>query len=97
MSRAPRRGKPRALVKAPPTRAPHTHFDEVVRLIEAARARALVAVNTALIDLYWRIGEYLSQRVAADGWGKGTVLALAEYIQARHPAPADTRPRTSGG
>jgi len=59
-------------------------FAEVLTLIEAARTRAVKAVNTALIELYWSIGEHITEKVGADGWGKGTVQALAEYIQRRH-------------
>ena len=40
-------------------------FTEIVRLIGASRERAMQAVNTALIDLYWQIGEIISRRVAA--------------------------------
>ena len=60
-------------------------FNEVVRLIEASRTRALAGVNTALIDRYWSIGEHISRRIAADGWGKNTVKALAEYIRRSKP------------
>jgi predicted nuclease of restriction endonuclease-like (RecB) superfamily len=56
-----------------------------LRLIEAARGRAIAAVNTALIDLYWSIGEYMSQRIASNVWGQGTVEALAAYIRQRQP------------
>jgi hypothetical protein len=35
-------------------------FAEVVEMIKSARARAVSVVNTALIDLHWRIGEYIS-------------------------------------
>jgi hypothetical protein len=73
-------------VLAPATGAPPpTDFDVVLRLIDAARASAVAAVNTALIDLYWSIGEHISCRVAAAGWGQGTVKTLAEYIQKRRP------------
>jgi predicted nuclease of restriction endonuclease-like (RecB) superfamily len=65
--------------------SPEAGFDEVLALIEAARVRAVAAVNTVLIDLYWSIGEYISRKIAADGWGQGTVAALAEYIQRRQP------------
>lgn len=61
------------------------NFVEVVHLIECARQRAFQSVNTALIDLYWQVGEYISHRIAEDGWGKGTVTALAAYIEKRHP------------
>ena len=60
-------------------------FDDVLRLIEAARGRAVAAVNKELIDLYWNIGEHISRKIAADGWGQGTVEALAEHIQRRQP------------
>jgi len=71
----------RAVVNSPS----ETNFDEVLRLIDAARARAFSAVNTALIDLYWQIGEHICGRIATDGWGKGTVAVLADYIQKREP------------
>jgi predicted nuclease of restriction endonuclease-like (RecB) superfamily len=57
----------------------------VLRLIEAARTRAVAAVNTTLIDLYWNVGEFISLKIADDGWGKGTVESLAETIQRRYP------------
>jgi predicted nuclease of restriction endonuclease-like (RecB) superfamily len=60
-------------------------FDDVLALIEAARARAFAAVNTGLIDLYWSIGEHIAKKIANDGWGKGTVQDLAGYIQRRQP------------
>jgi|GEM_PF-1708514 len=51
-------------------------FDVVLEMIAAARTKAITAVNTTLIDLYWNIGQYISQKIAADGWGKGTVKVL---------------------
>jgi predicted nuclease of restriction endonuclease-like (RecB) superfamily len=60
-------------------------FDEVLQLIDAARNRAVAAVNKELIDLYWTIGEYISRKIASDGWGQGTVEVLAEYIRQRQP------------
>ncbi len=64
---------------------PTTGFDEVLALIDAARVRTAAAVNTALIDLYWSIGQYINQKVAQEGWGQGTVAALAEYIRSHQP------------
>ena len=60
-------------------------FADVLGLIEASKTRALAAVNTELIDLYWRIGEIISQRITLEGWGKSTVTSLADAIHARHP------------
>ncbi len=61
-------------------------FSEVVELIRSARKRALQAVNTELIDLYWRIGEHLHRKIENDGWGKGTIVRLAAFIAQREPA-----------
>lgn len=60
-------------------------FSEVVEMIRSARQQALTAVNTALIDLYWQLGETISHRIMTDGWGKGTVGALSSYIQVQNP------------
>jgi predicted nuclease of restriction endonuclease-like (RecB) superfamily len=55
-------------------------FAEIVQLIDACQGRALQAVNTVLIDLYWQIGESISRRLAASEWGEGTVDRLAQFI-----------------
>jgi predicted nuclease of restriction endonuclease-like (RecB) superfamily len=68
-----------------PTDPLQADFDVVLGLIEAARARAYAAVNTEMIDLYRSIGEYISLKIASDGWGKGTVAALAEAVRRRYP------------
>jgi predicted nuclease of restriction endonuclease-like (RecB) superfamily len=64
---------------------PQADFDQILALIDASRTRAVAAVNTALIDLYWTIGEHISRKIANQGWGKGTVQALAEHIQRQQP------------
>lgn len=60
-------------------------FAEVVQLIDQAKQKAIKAVNTELIDLYWQIGEYLHLRIEKDGWGKGTIKELSKYIQQEQP------------
>jgi len=62
-----------------------TAFAEIVGLIRAARQRAAHAVNTAVVDLYWHIGQYLHHKIEADGWAKGTVVQLAAYVARREP------------
>src|ERR1700722_14096643 len=76
--------KRKALVRTRPTTSARTEFDAVLDMIDAARTRAMAAVNTALIDLYWSIGEHISRRIADIGWGEATVQALADVIQRRH-------------
>ncbi len=60
-------------------------FAEIVRLIETSRHKALQAVNTALIDLYWQVGETISHKIKAAEWGDGTVNQLALYISRTQP------------
>jgi predicted nuclease of restriction endonuclease-like (RecB) superfamily len=66
--------------------APHeSAFREVLALIERARERAYHAVNVELIDLYWRVGEYISRKLETAVWGEGVVAELAAYIQRHCP------------
>jgi len=60
-------------------------FAEVVTMIREARQKAFQAFNTTLIDLYWQIGGYLSNKVKEAGWGRAIVRNLADYIQEIEP------------
>lgn len=64
---------------------PVAGFTEVVQLIAAARQRAMQAVNTSLIDLYWQVGEIISRKIAAAEWGDGVVDQLAAHIAQTQP------------
>ncbi len=72
-----------ALTKAIPTE--EAGFAEIAGLIAAARQRAFQAVNTALIDLYWQVGEFISRKIEAAEWGEGVVPQLAAYIARTQP------------
>jgi predicted nuclease of restriction endonuclease-like (RecB) superfamily len=68
-------------------------FDEIVALIDAARARAYQAVNTTLVELYWQLGEYISKKIAGAEWGDGVVEELAAELGRRFPGQRGfTRP-----
>ena len=60
-------------------------FIEVITLIKKARYQTFKAVNKQLINLYWEIGSFISQRTKSEGWGKSTVLQLATFILAHEP------------
>jgi predicted nuclease of restriction endonuclease-like (RecB) superfamily len=60
-------------------------FSEVVHLITAARQHAYQAVNTTLIDLYWQVGAYISNKIKAAEWGDGVVDALAKHLALTQP------------
>jgi predicted nuclease of restriction endonuclease-like (RecB) superfamily len=86
MTKSPKNAKsPRKPTRVSVHLPARSEFDEVLRLIEAARERAVATVNTTLMELYWQIGEHISQRIADDGWGQNTVQALAEHIRRRYP------------
>ncbi len=59
----------------------HKVFLQVVELIKQSKHKVFAAVNTELIDLYWKIGESISRKVQSDGWGQGTVEELSRFIQ----------------
>ena len=63
-------------------------FAPIVSLIQSSRNEALRSVNKALIELYWKIGQYISQRVASEEWGKSVVTELANYIAHTEPSAA---------
>ena len=50
-----------------------TQFDEVVLMIKNTQNQVLRIANTAMIELYWNIGQYLSRKIAAAEWGDGVV------------------------
>jgi predicted nuclease of restriction endonuclease-like (RecB) superfamily len=60
-------------------------FSKVLRQIQRSRQKAFTQINTALIDLYWQIGQTISQKVQAEAWGKGVVKELAQYIAQNDP------------
>jgi predicted nuclease of restriction endonuclease-like (RecB) superfamily len=74
----------KALVPAPSDTLT-TSFEEIVTLIQQARQRAFQAVNTELMDLYWRVGAYISHKLASAAWGEGVVEQLARYLARKHP------------
>ncbi|MCQ2256224.1 MAG: PDDEXK nuclease domain-containing protein [Bacteroidaceae bacterium] len=60
-------------------------FAEVISMIQATRQNVIRIANTALIDLYWKVGEHLSQKIASSEWGDGVVRQLAEHISHNYP------------
>ncbi len=60
-------------------------FDDILNMIYSAKQKAEFQVNSTVIELYWNIGEYVSNKAESDGWGKSTVKALSDYILSREP------------
>lgn len=60
-------------------------FSEIVQMISQSRDRAYQTVNTLLIDLYWKIGGYISEKIEKTEWGDSIVAQLADYIAKTQP------------
>jgi predicted nuclease of restriction endonuclease-like (RecB) superfamily len=60
-------------------------FTEITALIASAKAKAYQAVNRELVTLYWQVGEYVSNKVKANEWGKSVVEDLANFIKTAEP------------
>ncbi|MDZ4160284.1 MAG: DUF1016 N-terminal domain-containing protein, partial [Burkholderiales bacterium] len=58
---------------------------EVKTQVRQRQLQALRAVNSELLALYWWLGDNISQRQAALGWGKAVVETLAKDLQAEFP------------
>lgn len=60
-------------------------FEEVLALIHGARQRAVQAVNTQLIELYWHVGAYISRKLEQAEWGDSVVSQLAAHLAQTQP------------
>jgi predicted nuclease of restriction endonuclease-like (RecB) superfamily len=62
----------------------NNEFDEIVSIIEQARQRAFRAVNRELIEMYWQIGQYISEKVKSNAWGKSIVTEFSSFVQSKY-------------
>jgi hypothetical protein len=60
-------------------------FTDIVQLIKQSRTNAIRAINAELINLYWNIGEYISNKIKKSEWGDSVVTELARFIQQNEP------------
>lgn len=60
-------------------------FTDIIKFIKQSRTNAIKAVNAELINLYWKIGEYISKKIEQSEWGNSVVTELANFIQTQEP------------
>ena len=60
-------------------------FKNIISIIELSKARAIKAVNAEMIEMYWQIGKYISEKTANDGWGKGVVQDFSNFLKQTYP------------
>lgn len=58
---------------------------EVKEQIVAARTRAVLAVNTELVRLYWDVGRIIHERQRSEGWGAGVIPRLSLALKNELP------------
>ena len=63
----------------------HSNFDEVLSAIQNAKQKVFKQVNASLIELYWSVGNYISEQVKNSNWGKSVVEELATFISHQEP------------
>ena len=60
-------------------------FTDIIQLIKQSRENAIRSVNAELINLYWNIGAYITNKIEQAEWGDSVVSELAKYIQQNEP------------
>lgn len=61
-------------------------FESIIEIIERSKARAIRAVNAEMIEMYWQIGKYISEKADNDGWGKSVVQDFANFLKQEYPS-----------
>lgn len=52
-------------------------FTNITQLMKQSRTNAIKAVNAELINLYWKIREYLGRKIDQSEWSDSVVTELA--------------------
>lgn len=61
-------------------------FAEINNLIAEAKGKAFSAVNKELVQLYWTVGKYVSNKLKSATWGDAVVTQLANYLKEQDPS-----------
>ena len=60
-------------------------LDDLTIKIRQARQKAAITVNTALLELYWEIGDTISRQQKQQGWGAKVIERLALDLKLKFP------------
>ena len=63
----------------------HQDFTPILEHIKTSKQKIYATINSSLIELYWNIGQTISQKVQNASWGKGVVKELATFIAQTEP------------
>ncbi len=92
------RQKEEALFPVAPSRTglPHDYtvvLDEIKRRIQQERLRVVMSANSAMVLLYWDIGQMILQRQDHAGWGARVIDRLAKDLRDAFPDTRGFSPR----
>jgi predicted nuclease of restriction endonuclease-like (RecB) superfamily len=71
-------------------------LSEAKKTIQAARTRAVLAVNSGLIALYWDLGQLILDRQRDEGWGGKVIARLSADLRAAFPEMTGLSPANLG-
>jgi DUF1016 N-terminal domain len=60
-------------------------LDSIKQTIAAGRLRAARAVNSALVETYWQIGQDIVERQREQGWGAQVIKRLSTDLRTANP------------
>jgi predicted nuclease of restriction endonuclease-like (RecB) superfamily len=60
-------------------------FLQILELIQDSKQKVFQKVNQQLLELYWHLGKFISEKINQESWGKGTVKELAIFIKKQAP------------
>jgi len=61
------------------------NFSEIVLMIRQAQYNAMKVINKEMINMYWNVGQYISNQLETAKWGKAVVEKLAIYLSQNEP------------
>jgi predicted nuclease of restriction endonuclease-like (RecB) superfamily len=68
-------------------------FEEIKTKVDGSRLRIVMAANTAMVVLYWEIGQSILQRQQQQGWGAKVIDRLSHDLRDAFPDMKGFSPR----
>jgi predicted nuclease of restriction endonuclease-like (RecB) superfamily len=68
-------------------------FEEIKTKVDGSRLRMVMAANTAMVVLYWEIGQLILQRQEQQGWGAKVIDRLSHDLRDAFPDMKGFSPR----
>jgi hypothetical protein len=63
----------------------HIGFSVLNEAIRQARHNALKVINAELVNLYWKVGAFVSKQLAQAEWGDKSVQKLSDFLLEQEP------------